>query len=111
VKKAGRTVAVAVATAVILWLIAGVSSGGLASAKEQALAPTVAGEAGDRPGEASVALQDSQEEPVGEDDDRVAVQLWTLLALAGAAGVGLLLFVVRAAMGWVKPPPPQESHH
>ncbi len=49
---------------------------------------------------------------VADDDSRVEVQTWTLVAVAGAAAVGLLAFMVRAIMGWVKPPPaPDESPH
>jgi hypothetical protein len=41
----------------------------------------------------------------------LAVQLWTVLAAAGAMGLGLVFFLVRVALGRVKPPPPQEEAH
>ncbi len=46
---------------------------------------------------------------VADSDSRVEVQTWTIFAAVGAAAVGLLVFMVRAIMGWVKPPPPQEE--
>lgn len=57
-----------------------------------------------------------EEQPVQDpdDDDRVPVQVWTVLAAGGAMALGLVLFMVRAVLGLVKPPPPpQESaeHH
>ena len=48
---------------------------------------------------------------VADDDSRVAVQTWTVVAASSAAAVGLLLLLVRVAMGWTKPPPPQEGDH
>ncbi len=50
-----------------------------------------------------------QADSVGDNDSRVEVQTWTLFAAAGAAAVGLLAFMVRAIMGWVEPPPPEEE--
>ncbi len=44
-------------------------------------------------------------------DHTLAVQLWTVLAAAGAVGVGLVFFLVRVALGRVKLPPPQEEAH
>jgi hypothetical protein len=45
------------------------------------------------------------------EDQRLPVQLWTVMAAGGAAAVGLLLFFVRIALGRVAPPPPQEDAH
>ncbi len=46
---------------------------------------------------------------VADGDSRVEVQTWTLFAAVSAVAVGLLAFMVRAIMGWVKPPPPPEE--
>lgn len=67
----------------------------------------------------SVALQHAasitdQAQPVDEqptDSQRIDVQLWTLMAAAGAAALGLVLLAVRISLGWVKPPPEQEDAH
>ena len=43
------------------------------------------------------------------DDELLSVQMWTLFAAGGAAALGLLLFLLRMALGWVEPPPPQDD--
>jgi hypothetical protein len=65
--------------------------------------------------ESSRALDDGEQillqTDAGSGDHTFAVQLWTVLAAGGAMGVGLLLFLVRVALGRTKPPPPQEEAH
>lgn len=57
-------------------------------------------------------FQSGEGDSTADEDDRVPVQVWTVLAAGGAMAVGLVLFMVRLAAGWVKPAPPQdESHH
>ena len=50
-----------------------------------------------------------QAEEVTGENDVVDVQVWTLVAVGVAAAVLLLALLLRIAMGWVKPPPPQED--
>lgn len=56
----------------------------------------------------STAVELQAEEVTGENDV-VDVQVWTLVAVGVAAAVLLLALLLRVAMGWVKPPPPQED--
>lgn len=51
----------------------------------------------------------SSQQDAATNDDLLEVQMWTLFAVGGAAGLGLVLFLVRMALGLVKPPPPQED--
>lgn len=62
-----------------------------------------------------VAQEDGNDTGAAAGDARVDIQLWTLIASGGAAAIGLVLFVVRVAMGWVQRPTPEEieaaKHH
>jgi hypothetical protein len=46
-----------------------------------------------------------------DDDTSMEVILWTVLAAGIAAGVGLVLYMVRVILGRVRIPPPQEDTH
>ncbi|MCH8994475.1 MAG: hypothetical protein IH959_05830 [Chloroflexi bacterium] len=88
----------------LVWLVAGTAAPG--SAEEQPYGDSVA--AGDNsPALPGASAQDDG--TIDDEDTRLSVQLWTVVAAAGAAGVGLLAFLLRAMLGWVKPPPPQEE--
>ncbi len=88
----------------LVWLVAGTAAPG--SAEEQRYGDIVAAD-DDSPAQPVTFAQDDS--AIDDEDTRLSVQLWTVLAAAGAAGVGLLAFLLRAMLGWVKPPPPQEE--
>ncbi len=87
----------------LVWLVAGTAAPG--GAEEQRYGGLEA--AGDSAAPPVASAQDDS--AIDDEDTRLSVQLWTVLAAAGAAGVGLLAFLLRAVFGWVKPPPPQEE--
>jgi hypothetical protein len=79
-------------------LVAGGSVSTVAAASSSEADPTI-----------ELSVQQGQE---SGDDDRVEIMVWTVFASALALSIGLLLFLLRLIMGWVKaPPPPQEEHH
>jgi hypothetical protein len=47
------------------------------------------------------------QETTDNDDDRVPVQVWTIIASVAACAVGLLGFYIRLRLGRVAPPPEQ----
>lgn len=108
-----RTIVLAAAaTVAFVWIVGGASTPSPSAAQERAsvLAPVDAAEGW--PAAEVAPAQGGDEEANPDGDERLPVQLWTLVAAGGAAGVGLLAFLLRLAMGWVKPPPPaEESHH
>ncbi len=53
--------------------------------------------------------QDDPGDVTSDSDDRVPVMVWTVLAAAGAMALGLVLYLLRLIMGWVKPPPEQQE--
>ena len=93
----------AIAMAGLLWIAGGTS--GLAAAHEMERTPAAVEQ--EMPATGAPIQVDS----AADEDNRVSVQLWTLVAVGGAAGVGLLLLLLRIAMGWVRPPPQEEGGH
>lgn len=86
------------------------------AAPRDALALGVAGIVIDASDDASGPAQIDRSAQTSDegDDTSMEVVLWTVLAAAIAAGVGLLLYMVRVILGRVQPPPVQpqdDAHH
>jgi len=64
--------------------------------------------------ETSAEMRGARQASDDDDDASMQVVLWTVLAAGIAAGVGLVLYMVRVLLGRVQPPPAQEqedAHH
>lgn len=97
----------AVSLAAFLWLAS--AAPGAADASQGAVGVSPQAELH---GDGSGGLQAGPDDIAMDEDDRVPVQVWTVLGAGGAMAVGLVLFIVRLAAGWVKPaPPPEEPQH
>ena len=104
--RARASVALVALLVAFLWLVHGGWAPGQAYAEAQPETLVAAGASIDGP-PTELLQQDAT-----TDDQRLPVQVWTVLAAGGAAALGLVLYLVRLAMGWVKPPPPpDESEH
>ena len=90
-----------------LWAITSPAAADASSEPQPAFASDDATAAWSAPTSAIAQGRDAQAS--ANDDTRVPVQVWTVMAFGGAAGVGLVLYLLRVAMGWVKPPPPQKE--
>ncbi len=105
-------VSTAAAMAALLWMFTGVTAPGASLAEEGATAFAADDATVGWTAPAFAQGQGDEQEASARDDERVPVQGWPVLAAGGAAGVGLVLYVLRLLAGWVKPaPPPQEEGH
>lgn len=92
--------------AAVAWIAADASRPALGAAEAETPALVSAGAA---VGGSAPLLMQVQEEDSSDGDERVQVQVWTVFAAGAVAGVGLVLYLLRLAVGWVKAPPSQEE--
>lgn len=102
----------AAAMAAFLWMTGAMTAPSRSVARERAPAHPAADGVAGWAAQAAPGVQAGGGPGGADDSTRVPVQVWTVVAAVGAAAIGLVLFLVRLAVGWVKGPPPQEdSHH
>ena len=99
----------AAVVAAVVWIVADASRPAPSAAEAGTPAFVSAGTAVDGSAPVPVQVQENEDEARSDGGERVPVQVWTVLAAGGAAGVGLVLYLARLAMGWVKTPPSQEE--
>ena len=99
------------AIAAFLWMTGAMTAPGRSVARERAPAHAAADSALGWTAQAAPDVQGGGGPGSADDSTRVPVQVWTVVAAVGAAAVGLVLFLLRLAAGWVKGPPQQEDSH
>ena len=99
----------AAVVATVAWIVADTSRSASSAAGERTPAFVALGAAVGGSAPVLAQVQEDEDAAGSDGDERVPVQVWTVFAAGAAAGVGLVLYLLRLAMGWVRPPPSQEE--